>query len=219
MLYVAFGDHGPAIAAAVSSDGLKWHRLGLLRFRDAPFAEKDAAFFPEPVTSPSGIVSLARSTTAPRSKSPYSSAGTPFEDCERCRNAVAKGSRLLTFHWRRLRETSPPCASSMKCTPFRFRRQAGARLLWHGRLCSRAWKANVAGHDSHSKTVIEELSRPGACEYGSTNHRFHRSFCWSRSELTLASEIRRQPAEPDTSSFAACRFQAGAKFLRLRAGA
>jgi predicted GH43/DUF377 family glycosyl hydrolase len=61
MAYVAFGPGGPEIALAASSDGLRWQRLGLLRFadNDAPFADKDAAFFPEPVRSPGGIMSLA----------------------------------------------------------------------------------------------------------------------------------------------------------------
>lgn len=61
MLYVAFGPRGPEVAAAVSNDGLNWQRLGLLRFREnpAPFADKDAAFFPEPVISPAGVESLA----------------------------------------------------------------------------------------------------------------------------------------------------------------
>jgi beta-1,2-mannobiose phosphorylase / 1,2-beta-oligomannan phosphorylase len=61
MAYVAFGPRGPEIAIAVSDDGLAWERLGLLRFQesDEPFADKDAAFFPEPVMSPSGVESLA----------------------------------------------------------------------------------------------------------------------------------------------------------------
>jgi len=61
MAYVAFGPGGPEVALAVSSDGLQWGRLGLVRFADsdAPFADKDAAFFPEPVRSPGGITSLA----------------------------------------------------------------------------------------------------------------------------------------------------------------
>lgn len=61
MAYVAFGPRGPEIALAVSRDGLAWDRLGLMHFRetDEPFADKDAAFFPEPVTSPSGVLSLA----------------------------------------------------------------------------------------------------------------------------------------------------------------
>src|SRR6516162_2033603 len=54
MAYVAFGPQGPEVAVAVSVDGLKWERLGLLRFHDGsgPVADNDAAFFPEPVTSP-----------------------------------------------------------------------------------------------------------------------------------------------------------------------
>jgi predicted GH43/DUF377 family glycosyl hydrolase len=61
MSYVAFGPRGPEVAVAVSSDGLAWERLGLLEFRrtGARFADKDAAFFPAPVKSPSGVESLA----------------------------------------------------------------------------------------------------------------------------------------------------------------
>jgi beta-1,2-mannobiose phosphorylase / 1,2-beta-oligomannan phosphorylase len=61
MSYVAFGPRGPEVAIAVSDDGLLWRRLGLVRFQEssAPFADKDAAFFPEPVTSPAGVESLA----------------------------------------------------------------------------------------------------------------------------------------------------------------
>jgi len=61
MAYVAFGPRGPEVAAALSEDGLHWERLGLIKFRGsaAPFADKDAAFFPEPVLSPKGAESLA----------------------------------------------------------------------------------------------------------------------------------------------------------------
>ncbi|MBV8066512.1 MAG: glycosidase [Candidatus Eremiobacteraeota bacterium] len=61
MAYVAFGPRGPEVAVAVSQDGLVWQRLGLVQFceSDEPFADKDAAFFPEPVASPAGIESLA----------------------------------------------------------------------------------------------------------------------------------------------------------------
>jgi beta-1,2-mannobiose phosphorylase / 1,2-beta-oligomannan phosphorylase len=61
MAYVAFGPRAPEVAVAISDDGLNWERVGLLQFResDAPFADKDAAFFPEPVTSPAGVESLA----------------------------------------------------------------------------------------------------------------------------------------------------------------
>ncbi len=49
------------LLVAISEDGLHWQRLGLLQFRgsDELFADKDAAFFPEPVTSPAGVESLA----------------------------------------------------------------------------------------------------------------------------------------------------------------
>lgn len=61
MAYVALGPRAPEVAIAVSKDGLRWERLGLLRFdsRNEPFADKDAAIFPEPVRSPSGVPSLA----------------------------------------------------------------------------------------------------------------------------------------------------------------
>jgi len=61
MAYVAFGADGPAVAVAISSDGLAWERLGPMHYAesDEKFADKDAAFFPEPVRSPSGVPSLA----------------------------------------------------------------------------------------------------------------------------------------------------------------
>ncbi|MBV9440386.1 MAG: glycosidase [Candidatus Eremiobacteraeota bacterium] len=61
MAYTAFGPDGPRIAIALSSDGLSWERLGLVRF--APGLpqgdDKDGVFFPEPVLSPNGVRSLA----------------------------------------------------------------------------------------------------------------------------------------------------------------
>ncbi|MBV9718396.1 MAG: glycosidase [Candidatus Eremiobacteraeota bacterium] len=61
MAYVAFGPRGPEVAVAASEDGLRWNRLGLVQFEgsDLPFADKDAAFFPEPVLSGAGVESLA----------------------------------------------------------------------------------------------------------------------------------------------------------------
>ncbi len=62
MAYTAFGPLGPRIALALSSDGYAWERLGLMRFNEPGMAQgddKDAAFFPEPVMSPSGVRSLA----------------------------------------------------------------------------------------------------------------------------------------------------------------
>jgi len=61
MSYVAFGPRGPEVAVALSRDGLAWERLGLLHFQDdgGSVADKDAAFFPEPVASPAGVESLA----------------------------------------------------------------------------------------------------------------------------------------------------------------
>ena len=62
MAYTAFGPQGPRIAVAVSTDAVQWTRIGLLHF-DKPGMhigdDKDAAFFPEPVLSPRGVLSLA----------------------------------------------------------------------------------------------------------------------------------------------------------------
>lgn len=62
MAYTAFGPHGPRIALATSHDAHAWTRLGLVRFADERLnhvPNKDAAFFPEPVLSPSGVPSFA----------------------------------------------------------------------------------------------------------------------------------------------------------------
>lgn len=62
MAYTAFGPSGPRIAFAISQDGYAWTRLGLADF-SAPGLphgdDKDGAFFPDPVRSPSGVLSLA----------------------------------------------------------------------------------------------------------------------------------------------------------------
>lgn len=62
MAYTAFGPSGPRIALASSADGFNWERVGLLRFSRPGMHvgdDKDAAFFPEPVMSPGGVLSLA----------------------------------------------------------------------------------------------------------------------------------------------------------------
>lgn len=62
MAYTAFGPAGPRIALALSHDGVTWDRLGLMHFGQPGMTDgddKDAAFFPEPVTSPEGARSLA----------------------------------------------------------------------------------------------------------------------------------------------------------------
>ena len=62
MAYTAFGPLGPRIALAVSHDAYAWTRLGLVQFADDALnalPNKDAAFFPEPVYAPSGVLSFA----------------------------------------------------------------------------------------------------------------------------------------------------------------
>lgn len=62
MAYTAFGATGPHIALALSPDGYAWQRLGLMDFSASGLpdgSDKDGAFFPEPVRSPAGILSLA----------------------------------------------------------------------------------------------------------------------------------------------------------------
>ena len=79
MAYTAFGPAGPRIVFALSPDGYAWDRLGRGRFRRARAARtattKTRAFFPEPVRSPAGVLSLAfyhrpmrRISTAERSR-------------------------------------------------------------------------------------------------------------------------------------------------------
>lgn len=62
MAYTAFGPDGPRIAFALSRDAYVWERLGLADFSAPGLSkgdDKDAAFFPEPVRSPAGVISLA----------------------------------------------------------------------------------------------------------------------------------------------------------------
>ena len=62
MCYTAFGADGPRIVIAVSRDGFAWERLGLVNFAGHGLPsgdDKDGAFFPEPVRSPSGVYAFA----------------------------------------------------------------------------------------------------------------------------------------------------------------
>lgn len=62
MAYTGYGAEGPRIAVALSDDAKSWTRLGLVRFEGPGMAagdDKDAAFFPEPVLSPAGVLSIA----------------------------------------------------------------------------------------------------------------------------------------------------------------
>lgn len=61
MAYTAFGPPGPRIALALSKDARTWERLGLANFEEVEVGgdDKDAAFFPEPVLSPTGVRSFA----------------------------------------------------------------------------------------------------------------------------------------------------------------
>ena len=62
MAYTAFGPNGPRIVFAISTDAYSWERLGLVDFTTHGLPngdDKDGVFFPEPVRSPSGVLSLA----------------------------------------------------------------------------------------------------------------------------------------------------------------
>jgi predicted GH43/DUF377 family glycosyl hydrolase len=57
MTYTAYGPEGPRVAVAASTDLERWERLGLAHFGDDELDgadNKDAAYFPEPVTGPDG---------------------------------------------------------------------------------------------------------------------------------------------------------------------
>jgi len=81
MMYTAFGPDGPRVAVATSWEGLRWTRHGLMEYaddlvHDAP--NKDAAFFPEPVTSPSGVQCFAFYHRPMRAESVYGQAPIPI---------------------------------------------------------------------------------------------------------------------------------------------
>jgi predicted GH43/DUF377 family glycosyl hydrolase len=62
MVYTAFGPDGPRMAMALSTDGYAWERIGRVDFAANGLVsgdDKDGMFFPEPVRSPSGVLSLA----------------------------------------------------------------------------------------------------------------------------------------------------------------
>jgi predicted GH43/DUF377 family glycosyl hydrolase len=62
MVYTAFGPDGPRVVFALSRDAYTWERLGPVdfAFHGLPSGDdKDGVFFPEPVRSPSGVLSLA----------------------------------------------------------------------------------------------------------------------------------------------------------------
>ncbi len=62
MGYTAYSKEGPRIALAWSHDAYNWHRLGTVqfprRYKLNP-DDKDVGFFPEPVLSPTGVLSIA----------------------------------------------------------------------------------------------------------------------------------------------------------------
>jgi predicted GH43/DUF377 family glycosyl hydrolase len=62
MAYTAFGPAGPRIVFALSTDAYHWERLGPVDFTTHGLPngdDKDGVFFPEPVRSPAGVLSLA----------------------------------------------------------------------------------------------------------------------------------------------------------------
>ncbi|HEY9713928.1 MAG TPA: hypothetical protein V6C72_10685, partial [Chroococcales cyanobacterium] len=62
MAYTAYGTQGPRPAIAFSRDAYNWDRLGLIEFpQELQLSpdDKDVAFFPAPVLSPNGVLSIA----------------------------------------------------------------------------------------------------------------------------------------------------------------
>ena len=60
MAYCAYGPSGARVAVATSPDAHTWTRLGLVDFHgNDGLGDKDAAFFPEIVRSPGGVLSFA----------------------------------------------------------------------------------------------------------------------------------------------------------------
>jgi predicted GH43/DUF377 family glycosyl hydrolase len=61
MAYTGYGPLGPRICIATSHDGYAWERLGPVDFSATGLTgdDKDGAFFPEPVHSPDGVLSIA----------------------------------------------------------------------------------------------------------------------------------------------------------------
>jgi predicted GH43/DUF377 family glycosyl hydrolase len=61
MAYTAYGPGGPRVAVATSADLVRWDRLGLATFDDEldGFDNKDAAYFPEAVATPTGEAAYA----------------------------------------------------------------------------------------------------------------------------------------------------------------
>jgi predicted GH43/DUF377 family glycosyl hydrolase len=97
MAYVAHGPQGPRVAVAVSHDAYEWERLGLVTF--APGLpnglDKDAAFFPDLVLSPSGVLSFAMYH---RPTLPISTAGLlgmPLSERESTRIAYVHAAPVL----------------------------------------------------------------------------------------------------------------------------
>jgi beta-1,2-mannobiose phosphorylase / 1,2-beta-oligomannan phosphorylase len=111
MAYVAHGPKGPRIAVAVSHDAYEWKRLGLVEF--APGLpnglDKDAAFFPELVFSPSGVLSFAMYH---RPTLPISTAdllGMPLLDRESTRIAYIHADPVLLDRTKLLEVSESAC--------------------------------------------------------------------------------------------------------------
>ena len=89
MTYTAYGPITPRIGLAVSNDLEKWRRLGPALFAYDPdlrvdfnlYANKDSAFFPEPVRAPDGRLALAMLHRPAWNLSEFSiDGGTPVPD-------------------------------------------------------------------------------------------------------------------------------------------
>ena len=143
MTYVAFGPLGPRTAVATSTNLRHWERLGPVLYRwDSEldvdlnlYHNKDTVFFPEPVTAPDGVPSLAvlhrpmgllrpfsgddrPTSTPPGGQSPRQSiwiSFLPLAEVRRDRRALTlwQGHRLLAgpvYPWEELKIGGGPPA-------------------------------------------------------------------------------------------------------------
>jgi beta-1,2-mannobiose phosphorylase / 1,2-beta-oligomannan phosphorylase len=131
MAYTAYGPQGPRVAVAASADLARWERYGLARFGGEldQCANKDAAFFPEPVTGPDGrwaYALLHRPSNEERPGIWMSFAAV--ESVERDPRALVR----LTQHRPVARPEQPWEELKIGTGPPPLRRPEGWLLLYHG---------------------------------------------------------------------------------------